>query len=137
MNKDTWHMIERLKAAGITEADALALRRISMTLQRWHELECGIGDNATFYIEREGDNGEGAPHMKRSDHTGLHDLGRCPDREKGALKRMAAIMAKYPGKREYVQTDPRGASLYILNKRDVKRGEDIDSVYSRGIAVYR
>ena len=137
MNKETFTMIERLKAAGISEPDALTLRRISMTLQRWHELECGIGDDATYYIERETDDEFSPPHMKRSDHTGLHDLGRIPDREKGALTRLSVLMAKYPRKLAYVQTDPRGAALYVLNKRDVKRGEDVSAIYSCGIAVYR
>ena len=136
MNKNTWYMIERLKAAGITESDAFALRRISMTLHRWHELECGDGnDFASWSVER--DEVTDKPYMVTHQHSGGHRRRPTPDREKGALKRLAAIMAKYPGKREYVQTDPRGASLYVLNKRDVKRGEDIDSIYSsRGIAVY-
>ena len=33
--------IYSLMQAGIKPDDAQALRRISMTLQRWHELECG------------------------------------------------------------------------------------------------
>lgn len=41
MNKQTLHMLQALQGAGISLDDALALRRISMTLQRWFELECG------------------------------------------------------------------------------------------------
>ena len=37
--------INSLTNAGIRYEDAVALRRISMTLHRWHELECGDGNN--------------------------------------------------------------------------------------------
>lgn len=129
MKIETYKMIERLKTAGIAESDAFALRRIAMTLDRWHELECGIGDNATYYIERETDDEDSPPHMKRSDHSGLHDLGRIPDREKGALKRLDKIMGEYPTLKAYVQGDPRGAALYIMRPGD--------SEYTNGIAVFK
>lgn len=137
MNQQTYVMLSRLERAGISTNDALALRRIAMTLHRWHELECGIGDSATFYIERETEEDDSPPHMKRSDHTGLHDLGRIPDREKGALKRLKTIVARYPELLAYVQGDPRGAPLYIVASADIPAGEDISSYYSRGIAVYQ
>ena len=137
MNQQTYVMLSRLERAGISINDALALRRIAMTLHRWHELECGIGDSATFYIERETEEDDSPPHMKRSDHTGLHDLGRIPDREKGALKRLKTIVARYPELLAYVQSDPRGAPLYIVASADIPAGEDISSYYSRGIAVYQ
>ena len=60
-----------------------------------------------------------------------------PDRETGALKRLAAIMARYPQLSAYVQGDPRGAALYILRPGDVPEGGQADAYYSRGIAVYR
>ena len=37
--------INSLTNAGIRYEDAVQLRRISMTLHRWHELECGDGNN--------------------------------------------------------------------------------------------
>ena len=37
--------ITRLQTVGISFDDARALRRISMTLHRWHELECGNGND--------------------------------------------------------------------------------------------
>ena len=37
---------------GFTQQEAESLRRISMTLQRWHEGECGTGNG---HIEREND----------------------------------------------------------------------------------
>ena len=45
--------INRLQAAGFSYEDACALRRISMTLHRWHELECGDANNyASWSIVR-------------------------------------------------------------------------------------
>ena len=32
-----------------------------------------------------------------------------PDRERGAIRRLDKLMARYPGLRYYLQTDPRGA----------------------------
>jgi hypothetical protein len=129
VNKDTWYMIERLKASGITETDALALRRVAMTLHSWHERECGT-DNGC--IER--DETTGKAYWLNS-----HTMRRSPiaDRETGALKRLTAIMDRYPDRFAYVQGDPRGAALYIVSHADVPDGADVDSYYSRGIAVYK
>lgn len=122
---------DNLMRAGISYDDALELRRISMTLHSWHELECGTDRGA---IEREGEGGTGAPFYRYSDGR---KGGRVPDREAGALKRLATIMARYPTLSFYVQGDPRGASLYILRPGDVPEGEQADAYYSRGIAVYK
>ena len=130
MNKDTHHMLSSLERAGISADDALALRRVSMTLHRWHELECGTDYGC---IERDEDTG--APYWMNA-RTGRRAY-RVADRESGALKRLAAIMARYPALSAYVQTDPRGAALYILRPGDVPEGKDADGYYSRGLAVYR
>ena len=129
MNHDTHETLSRLERAGISSQDALALRRISMNLHRWHEGECGLDHGC---IER--DEGTGKTYWLNS-NTGT----RSPiaDRETGALKRLATIMARYPEYAGYVQRDPRGASLYIVHNNDVPTGADIHSYYSRGIAVYR
>ena len=138
MNRDAFQALERVTKLGIDWQDAHALRRISMTLQRWHELECGVGDQATYYIERETEDDDSPPHMKRSDHLGLHDLGRVPDREKGARRRLSSIMARYPELWAYVQTDPRGAALYVGRKADLKPGDDLSAHYSsRGVAIFK
>lgn len=141
--------IPRLIEAGISADDATTLRRISMTLQRWHELECGDGnDYASRSIVRgrkdEGgafeydDNGkpylEWHPHHSETVHVIYEPI---PDRERGAQKRLAAIMSRYPGFSAYVQTDPRGAALYIMRPGDVPPGADVDSCYNRGIAVHK
>lgn len=126
---ETEAMLGRLQSLNITRADAESLRRISMTLHRWHEMECGV-DNGC--IERD--------EMTKKTYWLNSMTGRrspIADREAGALKRLAAIMARYPELASYVQGDPRGAALYILRPGDVPEGADVDSYYSRGIAVYR
>lgn len=136
----TGECIARLIVAGVSEPDAWALRRIAMTLQRWHELECGDGNEwGSWSIER-GENGEGPPFMVHHSHGGPDyrvTRTRIADREKGARKRLARIMQGYPNLRAYVQTDPRGASLYILRPGDVPEGEKEESWYSRGVAIYK
>ncbi len=120
--------LAQLVACGISRDDAAKLRRISLTLHSWHEHEC----NGT--IQRDGDNGDGAPFWYNP-NTG-NRIGPAYDRERGALKRLAAIMASYPTLSPYVQGDPRGCALYILRPGDVPQGQHAESYYSRGIAVY-
>lgn len=60
-----------------------------------------------------------------------------PDRESGARRRLAKIMARYPSLSAYIQGDPRGAALCILRPGDVPEGKDADAYYSHGIAVYK
>ena len=112
---------------GISVADAEALRRISMTLHRWHERECG---DAGGCIERD----------ELTERPYWHDAysGRrwsIPDRETGARKRLAAIMVRYPTLRAYIHGDPRGCALYILRPDDASVGEE-DSGYSRGLPIW-
>lgn len=139
--KQTHEMINRLVNAGVSFDDAWQLRRISMTLQRWFELECGNGNAyGSWAIER--DEETETPYMVH--HHYLHGRGKdyttktkIADREAGARRRLGRIMAKYPGFAAYVQTDPRGASLYILRPSDVREGADVSSCYTNGIAVYK
>lgn len=137
---DTERMLERLAGvlyqasdgpdnSGSCRADAEQLRRISMTLHRWHELECGSEHGA---IER--DEATGKPYWRSASG---HSRSSTPDREKGALARLAKVMARYPSLKSYVQTDPRGAALYILRPGDVPDGEDVSAYYSRGVAVHQ
>lgn len=121
MNKDTAYMLSSLTSAGIDYEDALRLRRISRTLHRWHEMECGTDRGA---IER--DEQTGIPYFRTVKGTRY----RTRDMETGALKRLDAIMARYPHLKAYVQGDPRGCALYIL-----PAGVSEDS-YHNGIAVY-
>ena len=127
---------DTLRALGFTRDEAEALRRISMTLRRWHELECGTDGGC---IERDED---GKAYWLNS-----HSMRRTKvaDRESGALKRLAAILNarlyRQPvidGAHDldaYIQTDPRGAALYIIRPGDVPEGADVSAYYSRGICV--
>lgn len=136
----TGECIARLIVAGISEPDAWALRRIAMTLQRWFELECGDSNEwGAWSIERD-ENGDGHPFMVHHSHMGPNyrvTRTRIADRETGARKRLAKIMEGYPKLAAYVQTDPRGASLYILRPGDVPEGARVETCYFNGVAVYK
>jgi hypothetical protein len=133
------HQENTLMVLGFSSVEAEALRRISMTLHRWHEQECGTGNGC---IER--DDTTGKPFWLNSD-----TMRRFPmaDREAGARKRLEAIIsarnkrAVTPGQSQtalgyYIQGDPRGAALYIIRPDDVPAGADVNSYYTRGICVY-
>lgn len=110
--------------------DAESLRRISMTLHRWHEMECNgdvtVSEDGTAYAQY--GRGTAGPFL----------TSKIPNREAGANKRLKAIMARYPSLTAYVQGDPRGCALYILKPGDVPAdGGRADEYYSRGLAVFR
>ena len=100
-----------------------------MTLHSWFEQECGSERGC---IERDETTGKPFWRNQLSDRRWA-----MADRETGARKRLAKLMARYPSLLAYVQTDPRGAALYVLRADLVESGEDIEQVYSsRGVAVY-
>jgi hypothetical protein len=126
-----------LMQLGFTTEEANKLRRINSTLQRWHELECGIDSGC---VERDEQTGK---TYWRNRNTGK--LSPFPDRETGALNRLAAIIHARNIRQTlqestllttYIQTDPRGAALYILRPNDIPEGKDPAAYYSRGICVY-
>lgn len=138
--------INVLIQSGFSEDDAYALRRIAMTLHRWHELECGDGNDYGSWTIARGHkkNGvfeyddAGTPFLEY--HSHLENKARytpMADRERGAQKRLTKIMARYSGWMAYVQGDPRGASLYVLRPGDVPDDADVSSYYNRGISVYK
>ena len=128
MARNNYNPIAALIALGVSADDAAKRRRISMTLRRWHELECGI---ETGGVDLE----EVTKNMNwYSSVTGKRTS--FPDREAGALKRLAAVMANYPALRSYVQGDPRGCALYILLPEDIPNGAGPAYYYNLGIAVY-
>jgi len=118
---------QTLQALGFTPTESQALRRISMTLSRWAEHEC----NGT--IERD-ENRADRPFWSNP-NTGRHFVAPVADREKGAMRRLRAIFARHP-LTYYVQGDPRGAALYVIRPGDVPVGANVESCYSRGIAIY-
>lgn len=128
-------MLAALERLGISTSDALELRRIEMALQRWGERECG--DAYGRAIER--DEATGIPYETYDlGASGKRGRRRIPDRERGALKRLEAIMSKYPALVPYHQGDPRGCALYIVKRSDLEDNErnlPIESYYTRGVAV--
>ena len=151
-----------LREMGFTRAESQSLRRISRTLRRWFELECGTGDGPVMHsIER--DENE-IPYFRTqypSRHGYQDSRYRIADRETGARRRLATIIrtrnaritndssrdaernihatchAKMAGQvSAYVQGDPRGAALYILRPGDVPDGQTAESCYSRGVCIY-
>lgn len=135
MTRKEWerraHMFRALASYGITAEDAETLRRISGTLSRWAEGECGTENGGA--IER--DDATGKPFWTYEAGNGTRGRYAIPDREAGALKRLSALMAKYPDLVPYHQTDPRGAAVYVCRREDVA-GLNLASSYGRGIAVY-
>jgi hypothetical protein len=129
--------MDTLRSLGFTSEEAEALRRISMTLHRWHELECGTDSGC---IER--DEQTGKPWLCTHPHNGKVYRRRIADKERGAQRRLLDIInaeAKRHGEcrySAYIQTDPRGAALYIIRPGDVPAGEDVSAYYNRGICVY-
>jgi len=127
------HQLNTLQSLGFSNEESDKLRRISMTLRRWFELECGTNGGC---IERDND---GRTYWK-SEHSGRRT--RTADRETGALKRLENIIKSRNILRAddplnfYIQGDPRGAALYILRPQDIPEGKDPAAYYSRGICVY-
>ena len=155
--EDRNRMINNLIDVGFSRDEANALRRISMTLRHWYELECGTENDygTSFAIERGSKidckfiaDPDGKPFMRKARNTDkdgyvIHYTPTA-DRERGALKRIDAIMARHKNCTYYLQTDPRGAALYIVPKAQIKRYAKlwghpvvIDSSYTTvGICVY-
>lgn len=158
---------DTLRALGFTREECEQLRRISVALQRWHELECGDSNEYGSWCVVRGrkvggvfaHDDDGKPFMEH--HHYRHGRGQdsvtytpLADREAGARRRLKAIIDRVNLHERhgdlpdgsgadragvlsaYVQTDPRGAALYILRPGDVPEGQDAESYYTRGICVY-
>lgn len=134
--KERAEVLDRLTKLGVSYDDACTLRRIAMTLHRWFELECGDGNEwASWAIERDGQTGK--PYRYIYAHNDKVRRIPIPDKETGARKRLAKIMAHYPQCHAYIQTDPRGASLYLVPQSTLDHYRlPIDQVYNHGVAVY-
>lgn len=122
--------LDRIRAnLGLSVEDAETLFRAERVLQRWAELECGDGnDFASWSIERDEDTG--VPYLVTYPHTGKSYRSKIADRERGALRRIAALCAAR-GLHFYHQSDPRGCALYV------SREPLCDNDYNRGVAMCR
>lgn len=117
-------LITQLTALGFTFAEVQRLRRIESTLRRWATAECN-GE-----IQRDGENGDGKPFRvyepaftRDARFPNVPRMSKrypIPDREAGARKQLAAIMAAHPTLWAYNQTDPRGCALYVGKLADLK-----------------
>ena len=121
-------LAERLAVFGFTADDVAGLLKIERTLHRWAEQECG---DASGMIER--DETTGKPFWRSYNRPDVSLP--VPDRETGALAKLAKIMAGRRGVVAYHQGDPRGCALYIVRTADFPKGERVDAYYSRGVAV--
>jgi hypothetical protein len=122
------HFYERLiNHFGLTWQDADDLRKAQKKLRRWHELECGVEGGG---VERDETTGKVTWYSSRTGKRTPY-----PDRETGCLKRIAAIVAKYPELAYYVQGDPRGCALYLYRKADLGMRRESDSNLTIG-ALY-
>lgn len=133
MKDYVYRMYSALQNAGVDYSDAVSLRRISMTLNNWFELECGTDAG---HIERD-EKTEKPFFISYNQYTGKQYRRAIPDRERGAMICLNSIMTKYPQLSAYVQGDPRGAALYIIRPGDIPEGKKVDAYYSNGIALYK
>lgn len=125
--QDTIELMRRLNDNAIPANfdDANTLRRAEIALHRWHEQECGDGnDYSSWAIERDE---AGIPYRCVYPHKGEMRRYRIADKEAGAIRRVAAV-CRALGAFYFVQTDPRGCSLYVANEPLT------DSDYTRGVA---
>lgn len=159
--KERQAAIDRSMSCGLTYAHAVAVRRIALTLHRWYELEFGYSNESCSWAIVRGKAAKrefyrdpvtqapvwrtvsefvhdenGIPYLERHYHNeNKARHSRIPDRERGALKRLNAIMAQYPALRYYLQTDPRGGTLYLIRPGDVPEGKEVGAYYNRGVFV--
>lgn len=130
--------VQSLTATGINLDDAITLTKIGKSLHRWFELEQGGKDEKKDWkIERDE---EDNPHLAITFfRDGFKSSFRIPDREKGAVRRLTKIMAKYPKFKAFIQkADPSKPTLYVLRPGDLDdlpKGKKIDYA-GKGIPVY-
>ena len=126
---DTFELQDIFQRRGIRLSwdEVNTLRRAQITLQGWSEQECGnTNDHCSWSIER--DETTGKPYRVIYPHSeGKSRRYAIPDRESGALRRVAAICQAH-GLHFYRQTDPRGCALYV-DSQPIS-----DSDYNRAVA---
>jgi hypothetical protein len=131
------HFYKVLSSFGFSHDETSQLLRVEKGLSRWHELECGTGnDKRSESVERDEVTGKPFRRIQWRDHNGnwRENKHPTPDREKGLHKQLVCL---FEGKavRPYIQGDCRGCAVYIIRPNDIPEGESVDSFYSRGIPV--
>jgi hypothetical protein len=112
--QDTEDLARAIQARGIPIGfdDAQALRRAEITLSRWAERVCGYSNDwRSWVVERDEETDK--PYVVSLVHdTGTRSRYLIPDRERGAIWRVAEICDRL-GLTYYHQSDPRGCALYV------------------------
>lgn len=122
-----------LSAYGFDFLEAITLRRIAQRLHTWSERECGTDWGC---IERDESTGIPFRTWDWPGNKGPRGRMQIKDDEAVQLARLKKLMTTHDSCIAYIQGDPRGAPLYIVRKSDVRDGESVDEIYTRGIAVY-
>lgn len=113
----------------IPRADINILRLAEKTLRAWFTALCGnSNDWQSWAIER--DETTDIPYRCVYPHQGKAYRVRVRDRETGARKRVEDVCARN-GLHFFVQTDPRGAALYVS-----REPLDDQNYSSAGVAMY-
>jgi hypothetical protein len=130
------HLSNALTNLGFSSSEIDQLLSVERGLHRWHELECGTGnDRVSVSVERDEKTEKPFKRVQFQTRSGWIDRKTpCRDMEKANLSRLSRIMEGKTCK-AYVQGDPRGCALYILRPGDVPEGCDSHAYYSRGLAI--
>ena len=115
-----------LQELGLTYEECETLRRASMTLQSWGEMEC----NNDVYRAGEG----GAVWIREQTYNGITKPRRIPDRETPAIKRCEALCRAH-GLIFFHQGDPRGVAVYV-GRQEALGGLPVEEGYNRLVAVF-
>jgi hypothetical protein len=101
------------------------LLQIERKLHKWGERECNG--------EIEQDETTGKWYARTASGN---TKWRIPNGEAIAIKRLTAIIKKAKrGTRYYYQSDPRGCAVYIIRRGDIPADANVESCYTRGIAI--
>ena len=128
----------RRQLPGFTISDIKDLQRLQERLHKWDERECG-GCNPNWSEEIQ--DIEDKPHLCLSikHHNYSDTKTEIVIRNVGyeVYKSINFLLEKYPEWSFYHQSDPRGVSVYLYKKENLKDGERIQEVYSGiGVCVY-
>ena len=114
------HVEDVANSLNLTSDDAWALRKAALTLHRWHEQECGDSNAyGSWCITRDD---KGKPFREFCPNAGGRNvLTPIRDMEAGATRRIASI-CKRNDLHFYIQTDPRGGTLYLSREPIAENG---------------
>lgn len=119
------------------KVDARTVCHVAATLHQWYTDESngcivrGHLEAGNKFVADE----NGLPFWRS--RRGKGSLCQMFDHEKDALRQLHEILENYPALDFYLQTDPRGAPLWLHRRADLKPDARIDAVYSEiGVAVF-